>query len=206
MLHQFRREPDDAYELAQKARLLCSEHRFGYYGAWSALVQAWAIAEGGSLEEGVAAFDAALDEFKGTGATVRMPHYLCLLAAIHRKSGRQVAGLRLVDEAAQFSLSHKETWSDAEIERERGELLLLSPSVEYVEKAKRAFERAIEIAQAQKARTLQLRAATSLARLTGSSDRNSRLTILSQICEAFNEGFATADYQQAKHLVELAKT
>ena len=88
MLHQFRREPEAALETAEEARGLCQEYRFDYYGAWSALVRAWAIAEQGQIEEGVAAYDAALKEFGKTGAGLRMPHYLGLLAAIHRKAGR----------------------------------------------------------------------------------------------------------------------
>ena len=70
MLHQFRREPEAALRIAEEARSLCLEYRFDYYGAWSALVRAWAIAEQGPLEEGLAAYDAALEEFRETGACV----------------------------------------------------------------------------------------------------------------------------------------
>jgi hypothetical protein len=52
---------------------LCQEYRFDYYGAWSALVRAWAIAEQGGAEEGAAAYDTALKEFRMTGAGLRMP-------------------------------------------------------------------------------------------------------------------------------------
>ena len=128
MLHQFRREPEAALRIAEEARSLCLEHRFDYYGAWSALVRAWALAERNSPEEGLAAYDAALHEFSETGAELRMPHYLCLLAAIQRKAGRRAAGLKLVAEAAQIAERNLESWCDAEIERERGELLLLDSS------------------------------------------------------------------------------
>jgi class 3 adenylate cyclase/predicted ATPase len=204
MLHQFRREPEKAQHVAAEARSLCAAHRFDYYGAWSALVQAWAIADKGSLEEGLVAFDAALDEFKGTGAAVRMPHHLCVFAAIHRKSGRQVAGLRLIDEAAQFALAHNETWCDAEIERERGELLLLSPSSEgAVEKALAALRRAIDISRAQGAKIFELRAATSLARVFGKrNDRQRALAELSPIYRSFTEGFETIDLSEAKGLLD----
>ena len=46
---------------------ICAEYRFDYYGAWSSLVRAWAIAESGQLDEGLAAYDAALEEFRRTG-------------------------------------------------------------------------------------------------------------------------------------------
>ena len=48
MLHQFRREPEAALRIAEEARSLCLEYRFDYYGAWSALVRAWALAEASS--------------------------------------------------------------------------------------------------------------------------------------------------------------
>ena len=103
MLHQFRREPELALNTAEEARSLCLEYRFDYYGAWSALVRAWAIAEHGRLKEGVTAYDAALKEFQETGAGLRMPHHLGLLAAIHRKAGRGAVGLKLIAEAAQIA-------------------------------------------------------------------------------------------------------
>jgi hypothetical protein len=59
MLHQFRLEPEAALKAAAEARGLCQEYRFDYYGAWSALVRAWAIAEQGQTEEGCSAYDAS---------------------------------------------------------------------------------------------------------------------------------------------------
>ena len=97
MLHQFRREPEAALETAEEARGLCREYRFNYYAAWSALVRAWAIAEQGRIGEGLSAYDAALKEFGETGAGLRMPHYLGLLAGIHRKAGQRAAGVQAVD-------------------------------------------------------------------------------------------------------------
>ena len=128
MLHQFRREPEAALEAAEEARRLCQEYRFDYYAAWSALVRAWAIAEQGRTEEGGSAYDAALKEFKKTGAGLRMPHYLGLLAGIHRKAGQRAAGLKLLTEANQIAERNHETWCNAMLELERGELLLLDAS------------------------------------------------------------------------------
>jgi class 3 adenylate cyclase/predicted ATPase len=202
MLHQFRREPQEAQRAASEARKLCAEHRFDYYGAWSALMEAWAIAETGSLEEGLIAFEVALDEFKGTGAAVRMPYYLCVYAALHRKSGKQIAGLRLTNEAAQIALAHNETWCDAEIERERGELLLGGSSSDAVEEAEAAFRRAIAISRAQGAKMLELRAATSLAKVLAiGGDRERALGELSPIYASILEGYDTLDLGEAKQLI-----
>ena len=68
MLRQFRREPEAALKTAEEAGGLCHQYRFDYYGAWSALLRAWAIAVQGQIAEGISAYDAALKEFEDTGA------------------------------------------------------------------------------------------------------------------------------------------
>ena len=202
MLHQFRREPEAALGTADEARSLCLEHRFDYYGAWSALVRAWALAEEISPEEGFAAYDAALREFRETGAELRMPHYLCQLAAIRRKAGGRAAGLRTVAEAAQFAERNLETWCNAEIERERGELLQLESSGDARDEAGAAFRRAIDIAAGQGAKMPELRASVALARLlAGCSDHKKALDVLTPIYEWFTQGLETPDLQQARTLL-----
>ncbi|HWX34580.1 MAG TPA: adenylate/guanylate cyclase domain-containing protein, partial [Steroidobacteraceae bacterium] len=156
MLHQFRREPEAALQTAEEARGLCQEYRFDYYGAWSALVRAWAIAEQGRTEEGASAYDAALKEFRNTGANLRMPHYLGLLAGIHRKAGRRSAGLKVLTEAKQIAEKNHETWCNARLELEHAELLLLEASEEAGTEADAAFKHAIDIAASQGAKTLEL--------------------------------------------------
>ena len=68
MLHQFGRDPEAALDTATEARTICAARGFDYYGAWSGLIGAWAIAESDQLDRGLAAYDAALDEFRRTTA------------------------------------------------------------------------------------------------------------------------------------------
>src|SRR5262249_52032996 len=200
MLHQLRREPEAALKVAEEARALCQEYRFDYYGAWNALVRAWAIAEQGRTEEAVAAYEAALKEFGNTGAMLRMPHSLGLLAGIHRKAGQRAAGLKLLTEANQIAERNGETWCNAMLELERGELLLLGPSEE--EEADAAFKHAIDIAANQGARTLELRASVARARHRAElGDGQKALDMLSPIYAWFSQGFETPDLLQAKMLL-----
>jgi predicted ATPase len=202
MLHHFRREPYSALKIAEEARSLCLEYRFDYYGAWSALVRAWALTEESSPEEGLAAYDAALHEFRETGAELRMPHYLCLLAAVQRKARRRAAGLRLVAEAAQIAERNLESWCNAEIERERGELLLLDSSDDAREEAVAAFRRAIHIAADQGAKMLELRASAALARLWAQcGERKKALDLLAPIYDWFTQGFDTPDLLRARTML-----
>jgi magnesium-transporting ATPase (P-type) len=106
----------------------------------SALVRAWAIAEQGRTEEGGSAYDAALKEFKKTGAGLRMPHYLGMLVGIHRKAEQRAAGLKLLTEANQIADRNHETWCNAMLELERGELMLLDASEEAGGEADAAFK------------------------------------------------------------------
>jgi predicted ATPase len=203
MLHQFRRDPDQVLTIAEEAHALCVEHRFDYYRAWSALLRAWAIAERGAVEEGLAAYSAALVDFRGTGSEIRLPHYLIQLAAIHRSANRQSAALQCLAEAAAFAKKNAESWCDAELERERGEAGLLSATPDRHQKAAEAFRRAIKIAVAQGAKLLELRAATALARLLAEQGhRREAHEQLAPICGWFTEGAATPDLLQARNLLD----
>jgi class 3 adenylate cyclase/tetratricopeptide (TPR) repeat protein len=202
MLHQFRREPEAALKTAEEARGLCQEYRFDYYRAWSSLVRAWAIAEQGRIEEGVSAYDAALMEFGETGAGLRMPHYLGMLAGIHRKAGERAAGLKVVSQAAQIAETNNERWCNAMLEVERGELLLLDASEEAIGEADAAFTHAIDIAIDQGAKTLELRASVARVRLCAATDQGQKaVDMLGPIYGWFTEGFETPDLLQARTLL-----
>ncbi|WP_353645100.1 adenylate/guanylate cyclase domain-containing protein [Mesorhizobium sp. WSM2239] len=203
MLHQFRREPEAALKMAEEARLLCKEYRFDYYGAWSALIQAWAIAEHGHHQEALEAYGSALDQFRETGALLRMPHYLCLLAVVQHRAGCRDAGLRTIAEAAQIAERNREIWCNAELERERGELLLLEPSDDDSKQAEAAFERAMAIAADQGAKMLELRASAALARFWAErGECGKAFYVLAPSYDWFAEGFDTPDLRQAGMLLD----
>ena len=203
MLRQFRREPEAALTTAEEAGALCHKYRFDYYCAWSALVRAWAIAAQGRIAEGISAYDAALKEFEATGAGLRMPHYLGMLAGIQRQAGERAIGLRLVGDAAQIAKRNSESWCDAMLELERGELLLLDAAEEAREEADAAFKRAIDIATDQGAKTLELRASVAQARLYAAKGEGQKaFDMLSPICGWFAEGFETPDLLQARSLLD----
>ena len=140
MLHQFRREADAALRAAAEARNICAEYRFDYYGAWSGVVRAWAIAESGGLDEGLAAYEAALEEFRRTNAALRISHHLGLRAVLHGNAGRALDGLRLIDKAIAIAKENNESWCNAELHRERGQLLLLASGHDAETQADKEFQ------------------------------------------------------------------
>jgi predicted ATPase len=179
---------------------ICAEYRFDYYGAWSCLVRAWAIAESGQLDEGLAAYDAALEVFRRTNAGLRISHHLGLLAGLHRKAGKVVAGLRLIDEALAIADANSESWCNAELHRERGKLLLLAAGEEAENQADAAFKTASETATAQGAKLPELRASVARARLQAARGRRQQARdILRPIYGWFSEGLETRDLWKPAH-------
>jgi hypothetical protein len=112
-----------------------------------------------------------------------------------------------VAEAAQIAERNLESWCNAEIERERGELLLLDSSDDAREQAVAAFRRAIHIAADQGARMLELRASVALARLWARcSERKKALEVLTPIYDWFTQGFDTPDLRRARTLLGELRT
>ena len=100
---------------------------------------------------------------------------------------------------------------EAELYRLKGELLLpqggyrlqAAGSRGKTDEAEECFQQAIEIARRQSAKSWELRAATSLARLwQQQSKQREAHQLLSEICNWFTEGFDTKDLQEAKTLLE----
>ena len=202
MLHQFRREADAALRAAAEARNICAEYRFDYYGAWSGVVRAWAIAESGELDEGLAAYEAALEEFRRTNAALRISHHLGLRAVLHGNAGRALDGLRLIDEAIAIAKENNESWCNAELHRERGQLLLLASGNDAETQADKEFQAAIEIAAAQGAKLPELRASVARARLLAArGERRQARDILTPIYGWFSEGLETRDFAEARSLL-----
>ena len=93
-------------------------------------------------------------------------------------------------------------WVDAELHRTRGDLLL-ARSARNINKAESAFLEALEVARGQEAKSLELRAATSLARLWGENKKRAEAhELLAPIYGWFTEGFDTADLKEAKALLD----
>jgi DNA-binding winged helix-turn-helix (wHTH) protein/predicted ATPase len=201
MLQQLCGDEATARASSQKALALTTECKAPYYRAWSAILVSYALA----CEQPVAATIANLREsiaaFKASGARLRLPYYLGLLAQVCGRARCADDGLAAVDEGMAASRTHNERCWDAELHRVRGGLLLAAGADP--PEAEAAFARAIEIANAQQTRALELRAATSLARLWCTQDRtDDARQLLQRIYSWFTEGFDTMDLREAKALLE----
>jgi predicted ATPase len=143
-----------------------------------------------------------LDLAHSAGADIGWSNRLCSVAETYGNMGRVDEALSLVTEAQATVEVQDERYYEPEVHRLRGELLLKqSPS--NAKEARSCFEQAIEIARKQNAKSFELRATTSLARLLNKQGhRYEAQTILAEIYYWFTEGFDTADLKDAKALLE----
>jgi DNA-binding SARP family transcriptional activator/predicted ATPase len=200
LLQQFCADEATARAHAEQALALTTEYKAPYYRTWSAILVSYALACEQPAAPAIAGLREAIEEFKASGARLRLPYYLGLLACAYGRAGQAEEGLAAIDEGMAAARMHNERWWDAELQRLRGELLFAGSAD--ARAAEAAYLRAIAIARAQQARALELRAATSLARLWRTQRRaaDARL-LLGEIYTWFTEGLETPDLQAAQSLL-----
>jgi predicted ATPase len=201
-LHQYRRDPRAAQETAESLIALSVEHGFTHWLAQATLTRGWAMAEQGHGEEGIAQIQEGLAAFRATGTEMTRPHALCMLAEACMETGRLDDGLSALREAMAAADEHETRQYETEMHRIKGELLLRQDLSKAAE-AQSCFQRAVEIARNQSAKSLELRATMSLARLLRDTGRrDDARTMLAEIYGWFTEGFDTADLKDAKALLD----
>ena len=142
---------------------------------------------------------------RAIGVKLYFPVWLSILARAYGELGRFDDAWSYIGEATTAVETTKETWYEAEVHRIAGEIALMSPEPD-AEKAEACFKRALSVARAQQAKSWELRAAMSMARLwRDQGKRQKARDLLAPVYGWFTEGFDTSDLNQAKALiVELA--
>jgi len=201
-LHQFRQDARAAQENAEDVIAFCAEHGFSQLLAYATLVRGWVMAEQGRNEEGITQIQEGLAALRAIGTELDRPYFLCLLAEAYMQAGRFDDGLSASAEALAVADEHDNRAFAAETHRLTGELLLKQENSDAAE-AQRCFERAIGIARKQSAKSLELRATMSLARLLAKQGKlDEARGMLAKIYGWFTEGFDTADLKAAKALLD----
>jgi predicted ATPase len=139
---------------------------------------------------------------RSTGTTMWMPFWLSYLARANAEIGQPDDARRCIGEAMAAVETAKERWCEAEVNRIAGEIVLLSLEPDAA-KAEAHFERALAIAREQKAKSWELRAATSMARLRrDQGKRDEARDLLAPVYGWFTEGFDTLDLKEAKAVLD----
>jgi predicted ATPase len=202
MFYQFRREGWAAQECAATAMTLAKEQGFPFWIAYSAILRGWALAQQGQAAEGIEQMHQGLRAHRATRGEQMRLYFLALLADVHGTLGEPEAGLTVLSESLALVDKTEERWYEAELHRLQGELLL-QQSLDNQTEAETQFHHAMTIAQNQSAKSWELRAATSLARLwQQQGKRQEAHDLLAPVYGWFTEGFGTADLKDAKALLD----
>ena len=170
--------------------------------ALGSLIRSWALAHQGRAQEGIEQLHQGLTTYRATGAEIGRPYYLAFLAEAYGTLGQPEAGLTVLTEALTLMDTTGERVSEPELYRLKG-ALLFQQSLENHLEAETCFQQAMAIAQSQQAKSWELRAATSLARLwQQQGKRTEARELLAPVYGWFTEGFDTADLQEAKALLD----
>ena len=211
LVHQFRREGQLTQERAEAASALAAEQGFAILVAGGMFLRGWALTERspapgagqGQVEEGLAQMHQGLAAFRATGAETFRPYFLALLAEASGKAGQARGRAHPAGRGA--GSGTREQGSAA------GKPSCIGSRASYCwrvlrgmhAEAEACFRQALDMARQQQAKSLELRAAMSLARLwQGQGKHAEARQLLAPIYNWFTEGFDTADLREAKGLLE----
>jgi class 3 adenylate cyclase/predicted ATPase len=196
---QVGRQRQSCRDLATELLELSQEHDFPMMRGAGMFFSGWATADGGEPEQGIALMEQGLALFSAVRHVTR-PYMLAVLASANADLGKPGEGLELLKDAFAATEISGERWWQAELHRLRGRLLVARGQHD---KSEACFRSAIEVSSEQRARTLELRAATSLARLWSDQGRHAEARdLLTPIYGWFTEGFDTLDLKEAKILLD----
>ncbi len=225
VVHQYRREWDQTQERAEAGVALATGQGFPYWVAWCTTCRGRALAEHGQATAGIDQMRWGMAAMRDTGSELLQSYFLCMLAEAYLHDGQVEEGLATVAEALAFVDRTEERFYEAEVWRIKGELTLQQESQKSKVKGQKSkvtdprplnpdpqgeaeacFLKAITIAQKQHAKSLELRAVMSLARVWQRQGKSAEARqMLAEIYGWFTEGFDTKDLQEAQALLDELK-
>jgi predicted ATPase len=212
-VHQFRKEEKSTEDFADASLGVATENGFPFWAAFQTILLGWVLVKQGKADEGIVQMSRGMEAYWATGAELLRPYLIGLLAEGLAQGGSTERALALIDEALESVEKTGERFYEAELYRQKGELLSRS----YSERAEladftarssrsceveRCFLKAISVADRQRAKWFELRAATSVARLWHRQGRKEEAhTMLAKSYSWFTEGFDATDLKDARLLL-----
>jgi predicted ATPase/DNA-binding SARP family transcriptional activator len=203
ILHQARGEGHASREHAEAVMALAAEQKFAEWLPLATASRGWTLAERGEVEEGINQMRQGLATYRATGSLMFVSYFLILLARAHLQAGRTTeAGSALEEALATMELTEGRLW-EAEIYRLQGAVALKIGGPDAAAAAEGLLLQALATARQRQARSLELRAATDLARVWHQHGKLAQATrLLEDVYGWFTEGFATADLQDAAAVLQ----
>ena len=201
LVRQFTGQWDVLRERIEVAISMATEHGFALVLGVGPIMRGWALVTEGRAEEGIRQISQGLERYRATGAGFQLPHLLTALIEAYKKIEQPEEGLTVLAEAQALVEKTGERYYEAELQRLKGELLLVQSPDDPAE-AETCFHNALEIARRQHAKSLELRTAISLARLWQRQGKEGDARqLLNDVLAWFTEGFDTADPRDAQALL-----
>lgn len=204
-LHQYRGDAAMVKQHADAAIEISRVHDFAQWRGLGAIFRAWSVAVLENADEGRAQLDRGIAAFRRTGSELNLPHFLSLLADAHLRAGDPHAGLGVIEEAIAVATKNDDRCWEPELHRLKGELVVrLGESTSIGAAAGReagesAFREAVAVAIRQNSRSLEVRAALSLARLAAAGDDNPEAkAILASAVDRFPVDVRTPELDEAR--------
>jgi predicted ATPase len=201
MFNAMRRDAAALNINAQEMMNLSTELNYRGWLARSTCYSGSALVRLGQIQEGIAKIKAGIADNLDSENSLLMSGHLCFLAEAYAQSGQPGEGLKTLEDAFDSIEQTNEHYWEAEVYRIQGELLLMQGDEP---EAEDSFHKAIEVARRQSAKSWELRATTSLARLWRKQNRmDDTRQVLGEIYSWFTEGFDTPDLREARELLEV---
>ena len=182
---------------------LADERGAPYWKALGTATRGWLFTEAGKASDAIRAITSGITSLRSTGAVLYEPRHLWYLAMAYAELGQPDEARRCIDDAIDKVERSKEKWCEAEVHRIAGEIALKSLAPGPEEKAEAYFDHALTVARQQQAKSWELRAAMSLARLWRDQGKVQQAReLLAPVYGWFTEGFDTRDLKEAKALLE----
>ncbi|MGI9333793.1 MAG: diguanylate cyclase [Gammaproteobacteria bacterium] len=202
-VHQLRGEVDLTLRCAEDSIEYSKKLGFPYWASISAIMRGWAQAHLTGGESGIEDLELGLAAYENSGSQVALPWFMSLCAEVKASAGQLDEALSLTAQAMEQVQRAGERFYEAELHRCQGELAMRR-SATASSQLESCFLRALEIARGQAARSLELRAATSLSRLWRErGNLQAARELLAPLYASFEEGHDTHDLQQARRELEL---
>jgi class 3 adenylate cyclase/predicted ATPase len=185
---------------------LADEKSALFWRAHGMLIRGCLLASTGQAADAVQSITSGFSAYRSTGSTLWEPYYLSYLARAHAELGSFEDAFHSVRDAITAVERTKERWCEADVQRIAGEIALMSPKRDAA-KAEGYFERALTVSRQQKAKSWELRAAMSMARLWRDQGKPQEARdLLAPVYGWFTEGFDTRDLKDAKALLDALAT
>jgi predicted ATPase len=195
-------DQDEAVEIAEQTQAQIKGSADDEKSAYCKFVLGWAQAEQGDYVNGILLMKEGLDERPPDAFQYYYSHCLSMLANVCFRDARIEQGMHYLHQALEEVNLSSELWWEAELHRLEGHARLLTNGGD-LDGARSSFQKALQVAQSQDSKMLELRAATSLARLLQDQDaRREALDLLTPVYEWFTEGFESDDLREAKILID----